>query len=230
MRGVETQTPMAGIPDKLNALRAWLIEYHDTTVDDCRLDIVTRQLATAARHNTPGAIVDLGCYGGAIAMWIRATLDDVGLVNRAVHVFDSFQGMPPPGRHDAAAMRRGGSYGELDELVSAHRAWGLRAPVIHPGLFSDTLPTQMPQPVSFAYIDATLYQATLTGLASCVPNLSRGAALVVDGYADLDTARSPRVTPTGARRACDEYFGTSTPLEVVGRSGDPACAVYQKPD
>jgi O-methyltransferase len=214
---------------QLEELRAWLVENHDATVDRDRLAVVAAELAVVAKRGIPGDIVELGCYRGAMALWLRAQLDWLGLADRRVHVFDSFQGMPAPGRYDEASGAREGEFAcGVEEVVAAHRAWSLRLPVIHPGWFCDTLPSQLPTVVAFAHVDCIFYEPTLTSLAYCVPALAAGAPLVIGGYdAAGSTHREGSGPPSGARRACEDYLGVPPPVRPAG--GNAACGVFRKP-
>lgn len=214
---------------RLDELRAWLVENHDATVDRDQLALVAAELAVVAKRGIPGDVVELGCYRGAMALWLRAQLDWLGLADRRVHVFDSFQGLPAPGSHDEASGLREGEFAcGVDEVIAAHRAWGLRLPVIHPGWFRDTLPSQLPDTVAFAHVDCALYESTVTSLAYCVPVLAAGAPLVISGYGGADSthqALSRRCS--GVRRACEHFFGEPTLVQLLGESA--AYGVFRKP-
>jgi len=215
------------VTHRLEELRAWLVENHDASVDRDRLALVAAELAVVAKRGIPGDVVELGCYRGAMALWLRAQLDLLGLADRRVHVFDSFQGMSAPGRYDAASGLREGEFAcSVEEVVAAHRAWSLRPPVIHPGWFADTLPSQLPSVVAFAHVDCVFYEPMLTSLTHCVPALAVGASLVIGGYGTLDSAERAVSRPAGVRRACEDVLGVPPPVQLI--AGNAACGVYRK--
>lgn len=212
----------------LKDLREWLLREHAGTVCADRLRVIADELAALTARGLPGAVVEFGCYRGAMALWIRSVLDSLGDRDREIHVYDSFQGMPAPGAEDSDHLAAGELWSSPDDVRATHAAWGRPAPVIHPGWFDEILRTELPDEIAFAYLDGDFYASTLTGLGYCVPRLASGAVLLVDDYAD--TAVNPRAWDglPGVKRACDAYFETPSPLTVVVGDGDLAFGRYEK--
>ncbi|MFC7930534.1 TylF/MycF/NovP-related O-methyltransferase [Streptomyces cinereoruber] len=214
----------------LKDLREWLLREHAGTVCADRLRVIADELTDLTDRGLPGAVVELGCYRGAMALWIRSVLDSLGDRDREIHVYDSFQGMPAPGSEDSDHLAAGELRSSPDDVRATHAAWGRPAPVIHPGWFDETLPEELPEEIAFAYLDGDFYDSTLTGLAHCVPRLVPTGVLLVDDYAD--TAVNPRAWDglPGVKRACDAYFGAPSPVSVVVGEGDLAFGRYEKPE
>ncbi|ARF76972.1 TylF/MycF/NovP-related O-methyltransferase [Streptomyces sp. NPDC012600] len=214
----------------LKDLREWLLREHSGTVCADRLRVIADELANLAARGVPGAVVELGCYRGAMALWIRSVLDSLGDRDREIHVYDSFQGMPAPGAEDSDHLAAGELRSSPDDVRATHAAWGRPAPVIHPGWFDETLPKELPDEIAFAYLDGDFYDSTLTGLTHCVTRLMPTGVLLVDDYAD--TALNPRAWDglPGVKRACDVYFGAPLPVTVVVGEGDLAFGRYEKPE
>ncbi|WP_055628991.1 TylF/MycF/NovP-related O-methyltransferase [Streptomyces hirsutus] len=214
----------------LKDLREWLLREHSGTVCADRLRVIANELADMTARGLPGAVVELGCYRGAMALWIRSVLDSLGDRDREIHVYDSFQGMPAPGAEDSEYLAAGEFRSSPDDVRATHAAWGRPAPVIHPGWFDETHPKELPDEVAFAYLDGDFYDSTLTGLTHCVTRLVPTGVLLVDDYAD--TAVNPRAWDglPGVKRACDAYFGAPSPVTVVVGEGDLAFGRYQKPE
>ncbi|MEU6485977.1 TylF/MycF/NovP-related O-methyltransferase [Streptomyces sp. NPDC046887] len=215
---------------KLKDLREWLLREHAGTVCADRLRVIADELADLTDRSLPGAVVELGCYRGAMALWIRSVLDSLGDRDREIHVYDSFQGMPAPGSEDSDHLAAGELRSSPDDVRATHAAWGRPAPVIHPGWFDETLSEELPDEIAFAYLDGDFYDSTLTGLTHCVTRLMPTGVLFVDDYAD--TAVNPRAWDglPGVKRACDAYFGTPSPVTVVVGEGDLAFGRYEKPE
>ncbi|GAA1430158.1 hypothetical protein GCM10009601_46950 [Streptomyces thermospinosisporus] len=213
----------------LKDLREWLLREHSGTVCADRLRVIADELANLTVRGVPGAVVELGCYRGAMALWIRSVLDSLGDRDREIHVYDSFQGMPAPGAEDSDHLAAGELRSSPDDVRATHAAWGRPTPVIHPGWFDETLPKELPDEIAFAYLDGDFYDSTLTGLTHCVTRLMPTGVLLVDDYAD--TAVNPRAWDglPGVKRACDAYFGESSPVTVVVGDGDLAFGRYEKP-
>lgn len=214
--------------DDLSELRQWLLTEHWGTVDDDRLTVIAQQLERLVTDGVAGPVVEIGCYRGAMALWMRAVLDAAGDHGRPIHVYDSFQGLPAPGEHDSEHLRQGELTVTPEEVVAAHRRWSKQPPVIHPGWFADTLPTELPDGIAFAYLDGDFYDSILTSLTYCVPRLAAGGVLILDDYAD--TAANPKAWDglPGVKRACEDYFGASSPLQVIAGDGDLAFGLYQR--
>ncbi|AWK12921.1 methyltransferase [Streptomyces spongiicola] len=214
---------------KLNDLREWLLREHSGTVCADRLRVIADELAALTARGLPGPVVELGCYRGAMALWIRSVLDSLGDRDREIHVYDSFQGMPAPGDEDSDHLAAGELRSSPDDVRATHTAWDRPTPVIHPGWFDETLPKELPSEIAFAYLDGDFYDSTLTGFTHCVPRLVPTGVLLVDDYAD--TAVNPRAWDglPGVKRACDAYFGAPSPVTVVVGEGDLAFGRYEKP-
>jgi O-methyltransferase len=214
----------------LKDLQEWLLREHSGTVCADRLDVIADELADMTARSLPGAVVELGCYRGAMALWMRSVLDSLGDRDREIHVFDSFQGMPAPGTEDSDHLAAGELRSSPDDVRATHAAWGRLAPVIHSGWFDETLPKELPDEIAFAYLDGDFYDSTLTGLTHCVTRLVPTGVLLVDDYAD--TAVNPRAWDglPGVKRACDAYFGVPSPVTAVVGEGDLAFGRYEKPE
>lgn len=214
----------------LKDLREWLLREHAGTVCADRLRVIADELAALTARGLPGPVVELGCYRGAMALWIRSVLDSLGDRDREIHVYDSFQGMPAPGVEDSDHLAAGELRSSPDDVRATHAAWGRPAPVIHPGWFDETIPKELPDEIAFAYLDGDFYDSTLTGLKHCVTRLVPTGVLLVDDYAD--TAVNPRAWDglPGVKRACDAYFGAPSTMTVVVGEGDLAFGRYVKPE
>ncbi|MBI3685827.1 MAG: class I SAM-dependent methyltransferase [Actinobacteria bacterium] len=220
---------MVTMAGSLIDLRAWLLHEHVGTVCADRLDAITEQLRLVVDDQIDGAVVELGCYRGAMALWTRSVLDALGDAGRAIHVYDSFQGLPEPGPADSDHLRQGELVATPADVVATHAEWGRPSPTIHAGWFSDTLPNQLPEAIAFGYLDGDFHDSTLIGLVHCVPRLSPGGLLVVDDYAD--TTVNPKAWDglPGVKLACDEYFGHPSPMEVLVGDEDLAFGRYRRP-
>ncbi|MFG2133829.1 TylF/MycF/NovP-related O-methyltransferase [Streptomyces sp. NPDC048751] len=211
---------------RLTDIFDWLLREHDETTSRERVLALTPYVLQVAFDQIPGDFVEVGCYRGGTALWTRAVLDSVGEADRTLHVYDSFQGMPEPRSVDMDLMGKGDLTASVEDVVQAHDRWQKRKPVIHPGWFEDTLPTQLPDRICFAYLDGDFHDSILTGLRYCVPRLSPGAVILIDDYADVEA--HPRVWNgfPGVKQACDEFFGSPSPVRPVITDTDLPFGVY----
>jgi tetratricopeptide (TPR) repeat protein len=124
----------------------------------------------ASAAASAGLVLELGVRRGASTRFLAARLPDA-----TIHGFDSFEGLPEPWRGVPA-----GSYstrGELPEVPSNV--------VLHPGWFSDTLPSFAAQhegPIRLLNVDCDLYSSTREALSILGPRLRPGSVVVFDEY------------------------------------------------
>jgi O-methyltransferase len=134
-----------------------------------------------------GALVECGCYKGGSAVNLSHL---ASLCGRRLHLFDSFEGLPPPAEGDGEHLvlselqvrtyDRGAYAGSLDEVKENLRRFGvLGVCEFHRGYFKDTLP-KFDEPVVFAYIDADLTQSVKDCLLHLWPRLRQGCFLFTD--------------------------------------------------
>jgi O-methyltransferase len=173
----------------------------------------------------PGDVVELGCNEGTTAILLRKTLDDFES-DRTLHVYDSFEGLP---EHRAID----GSFGEgalattEQRLIANFKHHGAAVPQIHRGWFRDTLPTQLPDQISFAHLDGDLYDSITDSLVFVYPRLSRGAVVVVDDYCDPSVLDLNNIAP-GVKSACDDFLRDKPEKMTVLIAGHEAHGYFRK--
>ncbi|MFE3323234.1 TylF/MycF/NovP-related O-methyltransferase [Streptomyces sp. NPDC059176] len=198
----------------LDELRLFLLTEHHETVDPARLTYVRDELERIVSDGVCGPVVELGCYRGAMTLWMRAVLDARG-DDRPIHVFDSFEGLPDTTEEDEIVMPSGVFACSADDLLAAFDTWRKRPPQIHPGWFDTTLADGLPDRIAFGYLDGDLYSSTLVSLAECVPRLAPGGALIIDDYTDPCAAAGTVAPFPGVKAACDAYFEGRSPVESL---------------
>ncbi|MFJ8010967.1 TylF/MycF/NovP-related O-methyltransferase [Streptomyces sp. NPDC096339] len=212
-------------------IRSVLESEYTRTVDRGRLPVVERELTRLTREDIKGAVVELGCYRGAMTTWVRAVLTALG-DERAVHTYDSFQGLPRGGEKDNAAVPAGEFTAGPEDVTALHDRFGLRRPTVHPGWFADTLPGRLPDTIAFVYLDGDMYDSILTGLTHCVPRLAPGAVVLVDDYADptvpLDQPTVAKPKYPGVLKACQDYFAAA-PYPVTCAAESCELGIYRQP-
>jgi O-methyltransferase len=172
-------------------------------------------------HAVPGAIVECGVWkGGSMAAAARTLATTMDL-DRELHLFDTFDGMPEPTPHDidysgkeaSEAMRENSGY-KCDDapLECAKRvldATGYPSGRIHfvRGRVEETIPASAPDSIALLRLDTDWYASTKHELIHLFPRLSRGGVLLVDDYGHWQ----------GARQACDEYFAENRIAILLNR-------------
>ncbi|MGB0100580.1 MAG: TylF/MycF/NovP-related O-methyltransferase [Nocardioides sp.] len=208
------------LPDSYGeATSAIIRRVGDRTMTDHRklfgLIEATRYLA---RNSIPGDVVECGVWRGGSMQAVALTLIEQGDTGRNLHLFDTFEGMPPPTDDD----RRGDVTAE--ELLARHdkdhRVWAIAglddvreamSEVAYPedgvhfhvGMVEDTIPDQAPEQIALLRLDTDWYESTRHELEHLYRRLSPGGVLILDDYGDWE----------GARKAADEFIaGLGTPL------------------
>lgn len=166
-----------------------------------RLSVVLRELERALTQKVSGDIVELGCYIGSTSVFLRRVLNEQGS-QAALHVYDSFSGLPPKSIQDASPAGTEFKAGELKvgkkDLVKAFKKAGLQLPIIHKAWFDQLKPTDVPEQIAFAFLDGDFYDSILTSLHLVWPRLSPGGVITVDDYA--------RSALPGVERAVHDFF------------------------
>lgn len=159
-------------------------------------------------HEIAGDFVECGVFGGAqAAIMAKAIMfySECYKVEpkRRVHLFDSFVGTPPTGKHDVEINSQVGSDAfrlqtacSIADVMCNMRQWGILDDLLvyHPGFFEDTLPVLEHFPIALLRLDADLYSSTKLCLDHLLPDVTPGGWVIVDDW-DL----------SGARRAVLDY-------------------------
>ena len=175
-------------------------------------------LESAVRHvamNYPGDFVECGVAKGGSMMAIAYTLLDLGIRDRDLFLYDTFEGMPEPDdfdrgrfgekahrrwrrRRDAAGRSTWINHG-IDEVRHNLALTGYPEARMHfiRGKVEETLPASVPPgAVALLRLDTDWHASTKAELDCLYPKLVRGGILVVDDYFRWQ----------GARKATDEYL------------------------
>jgi O-methyltransferase len=174
------------------------------------------------RLGIPGAVVECGVWRGGSMQAVALTLHSLGDTDRELHLFDTFEGMPPPSPEDARTDEAGTVAAETllatsDKDSDLWAVAGLdvvRATMadtpyppervhFHPGMVEDTTPGEAPETIALLRLDTDWYASTKHELDHLYERLSSGGVLILDDYGDWD----------GARKATDEWLAeTSEPI------------------
>lgn len=143
--------------------------------------VQARSKEAAVFHGLPVAVLEAGldaaCVDGLVlefGVYHGRSLRLLARRGRAVHGFDSFEGLPEAWSEaeGAGAYSTGGRRPRVDAHVQLHAGW-----------FRDTLPPFLAAhagPVRLAHIDCDLYSSTRDVLTTLAPRLVAGSVLVFD--------------------------------------------------
>ncbi len=178
----------------------------------------------------PGAFAECGVWRGGSVLAMILTLQDLGLADRDVYLYDTFEGMTAPteadvSRSDPAALEtweqaqrenhRAWPHLFEGDFVSEEAVRGVMAETGYPaerlhfvrGPVEETIPGRAPEQIALLRLDTDWYESTRHELVHLFPRLAPGGVLIVDDYGHWQ----------GAQRAVDEYFGAEHPPLLLTR-------------
>jgi O-methyltransferase len=167
-------------------------------------------------HNSvPGDIVECGVWRGGSMMAVARTLLNMGVSDRQLHLYDTFEGMTAPTSRDidfagvpAAesfnkykfenAVGSDWCFSSLEEVKSNMESTGYPPSNIHyvKGKVEDTLPGRVPDAIALLRLDTDWYESTRCEMVHLFPRLHVGGILIVDDYLGWQ----------GAHEAVNEYL------------------------
>jgi O-methyltransferase len=213
-----------------------------TMVSTQRLVATIDAVKHVVRSEISGALVECGVWRGGSALAMLLTLQGVGVDDRDIYLFDTFEGMTEP--TDADTSRFDGSAVATWEQAAARGRPALEQ-IFNPGVFGhkqvedlltgtgypaerlllvagpveETLPGAAPDQIAVLRLDTDWYESTRHELEHLYPRLAPGGVLLVDDYGHWD----------GARKAFDEYFDQRGGRPLLART-DYTGRLAVKPD
>lgn len=173
-------------------------------VDVDRLTNIYQKLSRTLLSGIPGAIVEVGCNAGGTSVFLKMIIDELA-PDRELHIYDSFRGLPPKSSYDTL-FDHGDLRSSRHEVENNFRKWGLELPVVHEGWFQDTLASELPDCIAFAYLDSDFYDSILVSLRYVYPRLSKNAVVLIDDYCDSERDTDDCPGLPGVKKACDAFF------------------------
>jgi len=146
-----------------------------------------------------GDVIEMGSFQGATTALLRFLMNSC-CPNKKLHIYDGFQGLHGRCSLDGedASFENGTFCSTPEQILDTFAAYTLEPPIIHKSLIEDLTPEDLPERISFAFLDLDLYEPTKYALELVWPRLSNGAFLIIDDY---------RYHPTpGIERAVEEFF------------------------
>ncbi len=154
-------------------------------VDKEELRIILLELEKVLTKKVAGDIVEFGCYTGTTSLFIQRLLEGKNSA-KTFHVYDSFSGLPEKTLQDQSPVGEQFTAGELRaskrEFAQNFQRAGLALPTIHKCWFHEVTDSELPEAISFAYLDGDFYGSIMDSLTAIENRLSSGAVIVVDDY------------------------------------------------
>jgi len=166
----------------------------------------------------PGDFVECGVWKGGSAMVIACTLKTLGINDRRIYLYDTFEGMSEPTEYDKKNSQGPGEsarkywekaqkgdinewcYSSFEEVADniKHTGYPVDQFSLIKGKVEDTIPGVMPEFIALLRLDTDWYESTKHELIYLYPVLQTKGVLIIDDYGSW----------AGAKKAVDEYFNT----------------------
>ncbi|HEY8866781.1 MAG TPA: TylF/MycF/NovP-related O-methyltransferase [Solirubrobacteraceae bacterium] len=214
---VEAEAALAGLKPSDRRIVENALPYTMTGV--ARLQALVDAVRHCHRRGVPGSFAECGVWRGGSVLAMILTLQDLGVADRDIHLYDTFEGMTAPTEHDVSEIdppalqtwrdaegRDARAWAELfdpdaineDAVRETLLATGYPSERLHlvRGPVEQTLPQRAPDALALLRLDTDWYESTRHELEHLYPRLADGGVLIVDDYGHW----------AGCRRAVDEYF------------------------
>ncbi len=188
-------------------------------VDEKEIAVILRELSKTKEIS--GDVVEFGCFVGTTSVFLAKEIEKWN-TEKMLWLYDSFEGLPEKSREDENSLGEVFKKGELlatkKQLIANLRKSGARKmPKITKGWFSELSKEQIPNEISFAFLDGDYYLSILDPLNLIWENLQSGAIVVVDDYGN-------QALP-GASKAVDEWAKKHNLKVKV----EATLAIFEKP-
>ena len=198
-----------------------------------RLHALVEAVRYCLANEVRGAFAECGVWRGGSVLAMILTLQEQGVEDRDVYLYDTFEGMSSPTEADTSAFHRsalelweesnGKPFPELfdeeifnEDLVRMTvGATGYPPDRLHlvRGKVEETVPGILPDRLALLRLDTDWYESTLHEMRHMYPRLAPAGVLIIDDYGHWE----------GSRRAVDEYLSGEahppllTPVDYASR-------------
>lgn len=206
-----------------------------------RLFVLIDAVRHVVRREIPGAFIECGVWRGGSVLAMLRTLLSLGVTDRDIYLYDTFEGMTAPTEKDVSANH--GSALQAWQLAqgSGERVYnqffnerifneesvrrlllstGYPSERLHfvKGPVEQTIPATMPDKISLLRLDTDWYESTRHEMHHLYPLLQKNGVLIIDDYGDW----------AGCRKAIDEYFSSGHTPPILLNRVDYSCRIAVK--
>ncbi|MBR3180448.1 class I SAM-dependent methyltransferase [Candidatus Saccharibacteria bacterium] len=158
-----------------------------------------------------GDFVEFGCYKGDTSLLLA---DLIKNTDKTLWLYDSFEGLPPKSANDTSALGQDFKPGALAttkrELKQRFLRANLKLPIIKKAWFNELTRSDIPDKISFAFLDGDFYESIKTSLELITPHLSPGATIVIHDYTN------PALP--GVAKAVNEWLSKKPSVKTTQKS------------
>jgi hypothetical protein len=171
-----------------------------------------------------GDIVECGVWRGGSMMVVAEALKLFEGPERAMHLFDTYEGLPEPTQEDVDVWGNDAKTWWLQKRTSDRSSDWARAHIEEvrrnmsltgfpekniqyiKGMVEDTIPAHAPDKIALLRLDTDWYASTKHEMEHLFPRLSQNGILIIDDYGHFK----------GAKQAVDEYLASAkVPLMLI---------------
>ncbi|HVV75231.1 MAG TPA: TylF/MycF/NovP-related O-methyltransferase [Mycobacteriales bacterium] len=201
-----------------------------TMVSAERLLAIMDSVKYVHERGIPGALIECGVWRGGSVLTMIKTLQLLGVSDRDVYLYDTFEGMTEPTDADTSpyeqpALATWGQTPEgvtpwshafdseiygLDFVKKVIGSTGYPEERVHfvVGPVESTIPGTIADQAALVRLDTDWYESTKHELEHFYPRMPTGAVLIIDDFGHWE----------GARKAVEEYFSTAAQPILLGRT------------
>ncbi len=168
-----------------------ILNFDNTKVDSSiinqdQIKHIVKNLSKVLENNIEGDIVELGCYVGESSKYIRKTLD-VYESNKTLTVFDSFEGLPPLSEYEINTGWKPFTLKTTEDiLIKNFETNNLTPPKIVKGWFKDINDEDLPEKISFAFLDGDFYDSIYDSLSKIYDRMTEGGIILFHDFRRFD--------------------------------------------
>ncbi len=133
-------------------------------ISDGQISKLVEYLLKTINENIDGDVVELGCYVGESSKYFMKTLIETGF-KKQLYVYDSFEGLPELSKYEEESGWKPGTLNTTRDVLEKNFIQNnLPLPVITKGWFKDISETNLPEKISFAFLDGDFYESIYDSL------------------------------------------------------------------
>jgi O-methyltransferase len=202
-----------------------------TMTSNERMFALYKAVQYIVKADIKGDFVEAGVWRGGSAMIVILALKELGITDRKIYMYDTYEGMSEPSEEDSnisngakASLKyfamlgkeEKWAYASLEEVKTNISRLGYPQEnlIYVKGKIEETVPEVLSEKIALLRLDTDWYDSTKHELEYMYPNLTAGGVLLIDDYGHW----------AGCKKAIDEYFTEHSPIllnriDYTGRIG-----------
>jgi O-methyltransferase len=154
-------------------------------LDSKETGIIINELTDSILAGVDGDVVEFGCYMGLTTIKLARAIEPS---SKKLFVYDSFEGLPEKSAKDCSPLGLHFRAGELQaskkQVLKIVREARVPVPIIRKAWFKDLTENDLPEKISFAFIDCDFYESVYTSLKLIENRIIPGSKIIVDDYSN----------------------------------------------